>query len=323
MNRTITQSFPGRIRMLGFLSCFTIIAISPIATAHDGALAGVRHRVVVSTDIGGTDPDDFQSMVHLFVYADVFDLEGLVSSPYGPGRKKHILEVIDAYEHDYPKLKSHSGKWGEWGNTEFVARHIAGHGALGELFVQAKADLKMGDTPSVARLLRGASEDPSQPGWGGRFVRIWDGRKTIFNRLTTEADKAEVFGVTEFVLPLPEGFSSPNTATMIFNGGGPTSEGVNEGRFLRFRFSPRDATVWSYGIKSDFVGLDGQSGKFTAVPPPVERTSKPSVAHPNWWIDDPDPDAAVGVHPGAKSVSRWREEFLSDFAERMDRCKTK
>ena len=33
-------------------------------------------------------------MVHLFVYADVFDIEGLISSPFGPGRKKHILEVI-------------------------------------------------------------------------------------------------------------------------------------------------------------------------------------------------------------------------------------
>ncbi|MGD8500889.1 MAG: hypothetical protein PVJ86_09595 [Phycisphaerales bacterium] len=32
-----------------------------------GALAGHRYRVIVSTDIGGTDPDDFQSMVHLLV----------------------------------------------------------------------------------------------------------------------------------------------------------------------------------------------------------------------------------------------------------------
>ena len=58
------------------------------AAAHSGALAGHRYRVLVSTDIGGTDPDDFQSMVHLLVYADAFDIEGLVSSPYGPGRKE-------------------------------------------------------------------------------------------------------------------------------------------------------------------------------------------------------------------------------------------
>ena len=69
---------------------------------------------------------------------------------------------------------------------------------------------------------------------------------------------------------------------------------------LRFRFSPRDAKVWPYVIRSDVAGLDGQSGAFTAVPPPVERTSRPSAAHPNWWIDDPNPAAAEGVHPGAQ-----------------------
>jgi len=76
-----------------------------------GALAGHRHRVLVSTDIGGTDPDDFQSMVHLLLYADCLDLEGLVSSPYGPGRKEHILQVIDCYEKDFANLKTHSDKY--------------------------------------------------------------------------------------------------------------------------------------------------------------------------------------------------------------------
>ncbi|MBU6174982.1 MAG: DUF1593 domain-containing protein, partial [Planctomycetes bacterium] len=72
------------------------------------SLIDERYRVIVSTDIGGTDPDDFQSMVHLFAYADVLDLEGLISSPYGPGRKEHILEVIDCYEKDFDRWKSRS-----------------------------------------------------------------------------------------------------------------------------------------------------------------------------------------------------------------------
>lgn len=415
---------------------YCLIAVGAFGVADDGALNGNRHRVVVSTDIGGTDPDDVQSMVHLLTYADSFDLEGLVSSPYGLGRKKHIVQVIDAYEQDYPQLKSYSdqypapeelraickqggveapgasgfskptegSKWiiecarrddlrplhvliwggiedlaqalhdaphilpklrvyfiggpnkkwsvdaynyieqnhpklwmieanatyrgwfvggnqqGEWGNRGFVASHVAGHGALGTFFADAKADIKMGDTPSVARLLRGVSEDPSQSSWGGTYVPIWDGRKTIFDRQTTEADKVEVFGVTEFVLPRPDGYTADHTTTMIFDGGIPVSEGVNEGEVLRFRFAPRDAKVWSYVIKSDSSELDGQSGKFSAVPPPPERTGSPSSIHSNWWIDDPDPDVAEGVHPGAKSVNRWREEFLRDFADRMDRC---
>jgi hypothetical protein len=149
---------------------------------------------------------------------------------------------------------------------------------------------------------------------------VWNGRKTIFNRLTTEADQVEVFGVVEFALPIPVGMTGEHSARMIFDDRIPTVA-MNDGRVLRFRFAPRDAKVWPYVIRSDFPGLDGQSGKFTAVPPPARRTRRPSTVHPNWWTDDPDPAAAEGVHPGAKHVSRWREQFLHDFAAQMRRCK--
>lgn len=67
-----------------------------------------KQRVLVSTDIGGTDPDDNQSMAHLLMYTDCFDLEGLVSSPsYGSGSKEEILRMIDIYEKDLPKLSKH------------------------------------------------------------------------------------------------------------------------------------------------------------------------------------------------------------------------
>lgn len=73
-------------------------------------VAGTRPRVIVSTDIGGTDFDDFQSLVHLLLYADTIELEGLVASPWGEGRgrKRHLLGIIDAYEKDYPNLKTWS-----------------------------------------------------------------------------------------------------------------------------------------------------------------------------------------------------------------------
>lgn len=38
----------------------------------------VKPRVLISTDIGGTDPDDSQSITHLLMYNDLFELEGLV-----------------------------------------------------------------------------------------------------------------------------------------------------------------------------------------------------------------------------------------------------
>ena len=406
-----------------------------------------RPRVIVSTDIGGTDPDDFQSMVHFLAYADMFDIEGIVSSPYGPGRREHILQVIDRYAIDYPNLKTYSARYptpdalrqlskqgaitsspggvgkategsnwivraarrkdprplwilvwggiddlaqalydapdilpklrvyfiggpnkmwsvdaynyieghhpklwmieanatyrgwftggnqaGEWGNSAFVASHIRGHGALGDYFATLlNGSMKMGDTPAVVYLLQNAAttEDPTRPSWGGSFVRVWDERKTIFERVTTEADTVEAFGVVEFRLFTPDGKLAKDHDTKVtIDGRIPAEAGAfsvthqpTDHRLgVLFRFSPRDAKVWPYVIRSNDKRFDGLSGKFTATPPPIERTKRPSTKHPNWWIDDPDPAAAEGVHPGAKSVNRWREAFLKDFAERMRRC---
>jgi hypothetical protein len=419
------------------IACCLVLSLPTTYAQRGRDASDQRARVIVSTDIGGTDPDDFQSMVHFLLYSDRFDVEGLISSPYGPGRAEHIRQVIEKYAVDYPNLKTYSdypspqelrrvtkqgaidsgapatgrategSNWivsaarrndprplwvlvwggiddlaqalhdapdivtklrvyfiggpnkmwsvdayddierhhpllwmieanstyrgwftggdqtGEWDNRAFVAKHIAGHGALGDFFAtRLQGALKMGDSPSVAYLLHRTREDPSQPGWGGRFVRIWDGRKSIFDRQTTVDDKVEVFGVVEFTLPVPDGMTRAHSARMIFDDRVPVV-GVNEGRVLRFRFSPRDAKAWSYVIRSDYGPLDGRNGQFTAVPPAVEQTRRPSPLHPNWWTDDPDPSAAEGNHAGAKSVSEWRRPFLQDFALYMDRCAVK
>ena len=88
-----------------------------------------------------------------------------------------------------------------------------------------------------------------------------------------------------------------------------------------FIFSPKEAKTWSYKIKSTVPALDEKSGGFTSYWPAPELATKPSHHYPNWWADDPDPAVAEGVHQGAKTVSQWREDFLRDFAARMERCK--
>jgi hypothetical protein len=67
-----------------------------------------KPRVLISSDIGGTDPDDFQSMIHLLIYSDQFQIEGLVSSPYGEGSIQDFQNIIDLYEKDYTQLLTHS-----------------------------------------------------------------------------------------------------------------------------------------------------------------------------------------------------------------------
>lgn len=68
-----------------------------------------KPRIIVSSDIGGTDPDDNQSMIHLLMYNDMFDIEGLVSSPsFGCGSADEIRRMIGIYEKDYDRLKKHA-----------------------------------------------------------------------------------------------------------------------------------------------------------------------------------------------------------------------
>jgi hypothetical protein len=102
----------------------------------------IKPRILVSTDIGGSDPDDNQSMAHLLMYSELFEIEGLVSSPsYGSGSKQEILRMIDLYEQDLPKLQKHKkgfptpnylrsiSKQGRKGNAPFVGYTTATEGS--------------------------------------------------------------------------------------------------------------------------------------------------------------------------------------------------
>jgi hypothetical protein len=210
---------------------------------------------------------------------------------------------------------------GEWGNTGFVARHVQGHGALGEFFAGKLNHMKMGDTPSVAWLLKGMPDDPSKPGWGGQFVRAWDRPYVRFERLPTNEDRMEVFGILELALPLGVGAPEKPEAQLLVENQ-PLIGHVSEGKTMRFRFCPKEAKTFTFTIRGNVPALNGKTGGITAVHPSPELVKHPSAKYPNWWTDDPSPQFAEGPHRGAKTVSRWREEFLRDFAVRIDRCKS-
>jgi hypothetical protein len=422
----------------------TAAAALPPAMADSGALAGHRHRVIVSTDIGGTDFDDHQSMVHVLLYADVLDIEGLISSPHGPGRKEHLLEVIDLYERDYPNLRTWSGryptadalraitkqgetvvapytgvrrttegsdwivqcarrddprplhvliwggiedlaqalhdapdilpklrvhfiggpnkKWspdayqyiatqhpklwmiesnstyrgwfvggyqdGDFGADAFAEARAAGRGALGDFFARGiefegrkRTELKMGDTPTVSWLLRGNPGLPYQPGWGGRYVRAWTRPYVQFDRVTTSADRMEHFGILELAIPLgADAPSTPEAVMVIENQRLPGH--VDGSGAIRFRFCPKDAKVYRYTFDGNVPTLKDRVGQITVFAPPAGAALSPDPLWPNWWTDDPSPEAAEAQHQGARTISVWREQFLTDFADRLERCRS-
>ena len=63
-----------------------------------------KKRLIISTDIGGGDKDDTQSMIHFLAYSNMFDVEGIVISR-PKGHIREMSEVIKAYRKDYKKFR--------------------------------------------------------------------------------------------------------------------------------------------------------------------------------------------------------------------------
>lgn len=98
-----------RYTLLTIITFFSAIAFGADRKSNDsGEGRSQKPRVIISSDIGGTDPDDNQSMAHLLMYSNEINLEGLISSPsFGDGHKGEILRMIDVYEKDLPRLSKH------------------------------------------------------------------------------------------------------------------------------------------------------------------------------------------------------------------------
>ena len=124
----------------------------------------VKPRILISTDIGGTDPDDNQSMAHLLMYSDMFHLEGLVSSPsYGNGSKEEILRMIDLYEKDLTMLEKHNQGF----PTPDYLRSISKQGRYGNAPYTGYANASEGSD----WIIKCAKKEHPQPLW----ILVWGG----------------------------------------------------------------------------------------------------------------------------------------------------
>lgn len=138
-----------------------------------------KPRVIISTDIGGTDPDDNQSMAHLLMYSDLFKLEGLVSSPsYGKGSKAEIMRMIGLYEKDLPALREHNKNFAE---PDYL-RSITKQGRQGAAPYQGYQTATEGSD----WIIQCARKDDPQPLW----ILIWGGLDDLAQALHDAPDIA-------------------------------------------------------------------------------------------------------------------------------------
>jgi hypothetical protein len=310
-----------------------VLAIGSMA-AGNPLDAGERPRVIVSTDIGGSDPDDFQSMVHYLIYADAFETEGLISSPPQAGRVQDILDCIELYEKDYVNLRT----WSPSYPSPDTLRNVARQGAI---------DPQAGAWPATqisegARLIieRAKAKDPRP-----LYVLVWGSITDVAQGVHKDPeikDKLRVYSIGSWNTR-----QDPKARDYLFNNhpdlwwiendstfrgmymGGVQGDGLGNLGFT-------EANVRNHGHLGSFFMRKKADIKMGDTPSVLYLLhgdpDRPETAHwggafvrpypdtrPTYWHDNPAEALSFNGKNGANTVNRWREAYLLDWKARMDR----
>jgi len=321
------------------VGCAVLVSLGlPTPAAADppgGALAGHRPRVIVSTDVGGSDPDDFQSMVHLLVYADVLDLEGLVSSPPKGGRATHVLEVIDAYAHDYATLKADAPGY----PPPDALRRITKQGAVDPAPKQGFSRPTEGSRWIVQR----AGADDDRPLW----VLVWGSITDVAQAVHDAPDikrRLRVHSIGSWNTrqdPAARDYLYEHHKDLWWVESDTTFRGMYMGGKQDGDLGNRafvDRHVKGHGALGDLFFRKKRDIKMGDTPSVLYlfRGDPDDPTAPHWggsfrktdhgshyWHDRTEPDLADHGKAGAKTVNRWRADYLRDWQRRMDRARPK
>lgn len=342
------RDFPDFAAMKRLL-LLTILCISSVQATG-------RPRLLVLTDIGG-DPDDQQSMIRLMVYANEFEIEGLVASSAGTmGELKYevtkpelIREIVSAYGRVRPRLIEHHEGWPE--AESLLGRIKSGNPKRGRDFIGDGQDTE-GSRWIIKCVDAGTKERPLA-------ITIWGGQTDLAQALWRVREDRGGGGLAEFVAKFQvydigdqdkiADWMFAEFPEMFYILGRP-AEGTDR-RLATYRgmYLGGDESLTSRKWIDENVRSKGPLGALY----PVETWTAPNPHAcmkegdtPSWFfflplggnkVDDPskpgwggqfrrtaegryrDLSFAEGGDP-RETVSRWRPEFQKDFALRMSWC---
>lgn len=162
-------------------------------TARSPKHGALKPRLVVCTDIApaNVEPDDMESMVHLMAYADMFEIEALITSvgwncdPYPIDWSLYMYRVMGAYATDVKNLMKRSGQKaflpmeqenrsqqiGYWPSAEYVTSRVV----MGSVNGGIRSIGEGNDSPGSELLIKLADEDDPRP----IYVAAWGGANTL------------------------------------------------------------------------------------------------------------------------------------------------
>ena len=327
------------------------------------ALSSQRPRVVILTDFppldvipGGagqgpaekrSDPDDIQSMVRFLVYANEFDVEGLVATAgtfANIARKQHLLDLLNLYDQVDDNLRTHDPRY----PTASQLRQVVWQGRDGSWGKPAAEVLGEGrDSEASEALIHAVDRPDPRPlwvcVWGGPSElaqAIWRVKKTRdtaeFNRFIA---KLRVFLIGLGDLPAQDGSGqwlldefpelfvivSQRTYGGMFAQGSPLgnlawindhvrqNHGALGAAYPRSGFNPNNPGQQE-GDSPSFLYLYSAAAGMTDPDQPTQENwggqyqrRNPAKRH---WYDG----------PGPSTISKWLPDIQRDFARRMDWC---
>lgn len=317
-----------------------------------------KPRLIITTDIGG-DPDDQQSLTRLLLYANEFDLEGLIASASGtPGELGRdtvnhllILKYIDAYRKVYPTLILHDKNYPEPGYLETITKkgnqfrgwkHVGdGHDTEASEWIITTVNKE--DSRNVNIAIWGGQTDLAQALWKVKNTRSDQEYNNFVSKIRVYdiADQDNIFenmhatfpGLFYILNKAPKNTDKRNAAFRgMYLGGDETltsDEWINTN--IRKNHGPLGAlypdATWTAPNPYKCLKEGDTPSWFFFLSNGLQDTN-----HPEWggWGGRFIPaekglyrdatDYVNGTCNARASVYRWRENFQNDFAARIDRC---
>lgn len=300
-----------------------------------------------------SDPDDVQSMVRFLLYANEFEVEGLIASAgtfANVARKQNILDMLNLYDqvdenlrrHDvrYPtaeKLRSvtwegRNGAWGtpKVGTTTKPLDNILGEGKDSEA---SDAIVRIVDRPDprpVWICVWGGSREVAQAIWKARATRSPAELERFLGKLRLHLI-AKQDATTDWLL---EGFpslfiilSEKNYMGMFWTNSGAGTKVADlawVNAHIRQGHGPLGSAYPQSGWDPKVPGVwEGDTPSFLHLVSAVRGLNDPEKPDQAGWggrfvRKDPFKNHWFDDSAGGKTVSKWRAEVQADFARRAD-----
>lgn len=224
----------------------------------------------------------------------------------------------------YNGFFSNNGVPDSLNNKNYYNNFIKEAGALGKDFKanRYKGNVKMGDTPSLLYMMDGDPNVPTRDNWGGSFEKFSFSPRVVYNRNTTVSDTVPVYSIVELHFKGPRLNIPQDSACFTLA----VKAGIGEQKWDGFylgngeyviRYIPKQTETISYAISSKLPGFVGQNGAFVVDNTwPGKPRSSNYVLGANWYTDKKDPKLFDGIWQGGKTVLKWRNTVLLDWAQR-------